>query len=129
MSKLTNNFTFPGQRFPGELHLPDHNFTGPGTRLDLRLNDDNSPKQRSIPVDRVDKAAYHHDLAYAEHSDTTNRNIADKRMVNEIDSIPNPTFREKVERAIVKPIIAGKAKCGLGEAHNFRKIASNKRKR
>ena len=77
MSKLTNNVTFPGQRFPGEIHLPGHNFTGPGTRLDSRLNDDNSPKQWSMPVDRVDKAAYHHDSAYAEHSDTANRNIAD----------------------------------------------------
>ena len=50
-------------------------------------------------------------------------------MVNELDSIPNPLFREKVERAIVKPIIAGKAQFGLGEAQHFRKIAANKRKR
>ena len=127
MNKVTSNFTFPGQKFPGEMHLPGHNFTGPGTRLDLRLNDDLTPKSWSKPVDRVDNAAYHHDLAYAEHSDTANRNVADRVMVNELDSIPNPTFREKVERAIVKPIISGKAKLGLGMKLNFRKMAFNKR--
>ena len=53
-------------------------------------------------------------------------------MVNELESIPNPTFREQVERAIEKPIIAGKAKFGLRSEEKFlslQKIASNKRKR
>jgi hypothetical protein len=44
------------------MHLPGIAFAGPGTRLDLRLNDDGTPKQWSMPVDRVDLAAYHHDL-------------------------------------------------------------------
>ena len=90
------------------------NFAGPGTRLDLRLNDDLTPKEFSKPIDRVDETAYRHDLAYAEHTDTPSRNIADEIMVKELDSVENPTLRERAERAIVKPIIATKAKFGLG---------------
>jgi hypothetical protein len=35
-------------------------------------------------------------------------------MVNELNHIPNPTIRERIERAIVKPILATKANFGLG---------------
>ena len=44
LNSLTKNSRLLGQKFPGELHLPGHNFTGPGTLLDLRLNPDNTPK-------------------------------------------------------------------------------------
>jgi hypothetical protein len=44
------------------------------------VNDDNTPKEWSQPVDRVALAAYHHDLAYKEYTDTENRNIADRAM-------------------------------------------------
>ena len=37
-------------------------------------------------------------------------------MVDELKKIPNPTFRELVERAIVKPILSTKANLGLGLA-------------
>ena len=30
---------------PFELHLPGHNFTGPGTKLDKKLNADGTPKE------------------------------------------------------------------------------------
>jgi len=43
--------------------------TGPGTKLDKRLNADGTPKQWSKPVNRVDDAAYRHDLAYASNAD------------------------------------------------------------
>ena len=35
---------FPGfvwSRYPGEKHLPSYNYLGPGTRLDIRLNENN----------------------------------------------------------------------------------------
>ena len=46
---------------PFEMHLPGHNFTGPRTKLKKRLNQDLTPEEWSKPVNRVDKAAYHHD--------------------------------------------------------------------
>ena len=116
LNLVTKNIKLPWARFPGEMHLPGHFFTGPGTRLDLRLNPDGAPKTFSEPVDRVDKAAFRHDLAYAQYPDTSSRNVADRAMVDELNKIPNPTFRERVERAIVKPILSTKANLGLGLA-------------
>jgi Phospholipase A2-like domain len=78
VNKVSKNIQLPLQKFPGEIHIPGMNFVGPGTRLDYRLNDDGSPKSWSQPVDRVDKAAYYHDLAYNEYKDTENQIIADR---------------------------------------------------
>ena len=57
-------------KLPFEMHLPGHNFTGSETKLYKRLNSDGTPKEWSIPINRVDNAAYHHDLCYSKHSDT-----------------------------------------------------------
>jgi len=52
---------------PIEMHLRGHNFTGPGTKLNKCLNPDLTPKEWSKPVNRVDKAAYHHDICYVKN--------------------------------------------------------------
>ena len=114
LNSVTSNIKLPWAKFPGEMHLPGHSFTGPGTRLDLRLNPDGTPKDWSKPVDRVDNAADHHDLAYGRYSDTANRNAADIVMVNDLNNIPSPTLRERIERAVVKPILSAKSSLGLG---------------
>ena len=75
---------------PFEMHLPGHNFTGPGTKLSKRLNPDETPKEWSIPINRVDNAAYHHDLCYSKHDDTKTRNeVCDKTMLGELSGIVN----------------------------------------
>ena len=35
---------------PFEMHMPGHNFTGPGTKLNKRLNEDMTPKAWSKPI-------------------------------------------------------------------------------
>ena len=57
-----------------KMHLPGHNFTGLETTLYKRLNPDGTPKEWSIPINRVDNAAYLHDLCYSKHDDTKTRN-------------------------------------------------------
>ena len=57
LNKVLNNLPF-------ELHLPGHNFTGPGTKLNKRHNSDLKPKAWRKPINRVDNAAYHHDVCY-----------------------------------------------------------------
>ena len=133
LNKVSQNFQLPLQKFPGEMHIPGMNFAGPGTRLEYRLNDDGTPKEFSKPIDRVDQAAYYHDLAYNEYSDTENRNIADREMLKDLSEIENPTIREKIEMAIIKPIINTKQKFGLGlkdrAARNFQLVASRRNNR
>ena len=114
LNSVTSGIKLPWAKFSGEMHLPGHSFTGPGTRLDLRLNPDGTPKDWSKPVDRVDSAAYIHDLAYNQYSDTASRNVADRAMINALNNIPYPSLRERVERTIVKPILSAKSSFGLG---------------
>ena len=99
LNKFINNL-------PVELHLPGHNFTGPGTKSNKRLNPDLKPKEWSIPVNRVDKAAYHHDICYLENDDTATRNaVCDKNMLKELKGIYNPTLRERLDKSIVSKLI------------------------
>src|SRR6266853_1203740 len=90
---------------PGEKHLPGMWYCGPGTRLDLRLDEDGTPKPGCKPVDRVDEAALKHDIAYSKHNDLRHRNMADKEMIHSLLNIEQPTCRERCERCFVLPIM------------------------
>ena len=84
---------------PFEMHLPGHSFTGPETKLHKRLNSDGTPKEWSIPINKVDNAAYHHNLCYSKHDDTKTRNqVCDKTMLNELNGIVNPILRERINK-------------------------------
>ena len=86
---------------PVEMHLPGHNFTGPGTKLKKRLNPDLTPKKWSKPVNRVDRAAYHHDICYLKNDYTATRNaVCDKNMLKELEGIYNPSLRERLDKSI-----------------------------
>ena len=75
------------------MHLPDHNFTGPGTNLKKRLNRDLTSKKWSKPVNYIDKAEYHHDICYLKNDDTATRNAAcNKNMIKELEGIYNPSL-------------------------------------
>ena len=102
-------------RVPFEMHIPGHNFTGPGTKLKKRLNPDLTWKKWSKPINRVDHAAYNHDVCYLKHNDTKTRNaVCDKNMLAELKGIYNPTLRERMERGVVSSLIGTKAKFGMG---------------
>jgi len=106
-----------------EMHLPGHNFTGPGTKLNKRLNEDMTPKAWSKPINRVDKATHHHDICYVKNKDTKTRNeVCDNNMLTELNGIFNPTLRERMERGVVFKIIGAKKRFGWGlkKRHNFR---------
>ena len=108
LNKFINNLPF-------EMHLLGHNFTGPGTKLNKRLNPDLTPKKWSKPVNRVDKAAYHHDVCYLKNDDTATRNaVCDKNMLKELKGIYNPTLRERLDKSIVSKLIGTKVNFGMG---------------
>src|SRR3954452_11766516 len=92
----------------GEIHFPGSNYLGPGTKFKERI------KQGVKPVDRVDEAAMHHDLAYHIHKDKDKRHEADRKLLADIDSIQNPTFKEKLKALTTKAVIKPKLFLGLG---------------
>ena len=91
INKFTRKIKLPWAKFPGEMHIPGMNFAGPGTNLDKRLTSTDAYQDWSKPVDRVDNAAYHHDLTYKYFNNKQTRNLADKMMLEEMNSIQNPT--------------------------------------
>ena len=95
------------------MHLPGHNFTGPGTKLYKILNSDGTPKKWSIPINRVDNAAYHHDLCYSKHDIKTRNQVCDKTMLKELNEIVNPNLRERIDKSIVGKIINAKFNFGV----------------
>ena len=101
-------------KLPFEMHLPGHSFTGPGTKLYKRLNSDGTPMEWSIPINRVDNAAYH-DLCYSKHDDTKTRNkVCDRTMLGELSGIVNQTLRERIDKSIVGKLIKAKVNFRLG---------------
>ena len=108
LNKVINNL-------PVEMHLPGHNFTGPGTKLKKRLNTDLTLKKWSKPVNRVDKAAYHHHICYLKNDDTATRNaVCDRNMLKELEVIYNPSLRERLDKSIINKHIGTKVKFGIG---------------
>ena len=97
---------------PFEKHLPGMRYCGPGTKLDLRVDEHGKPFPGHEPIDRVDRAALRHDLAYQRHDDLRNRHRADKEMLRELFDIEEPTCRERLERCIVVPIMLLKSLVG-----------------
>ena len=97
------------------MHLPSHNFTGTGTKLNKRLNPDGTLKEWSMHINRVDNAAYHNDFCYSKHDDTKTRNeVCDQTMLGELSGIVNPTLRERIDKSIVGKLIQAKVNFFLG---------------
>ena len=105
------------------MHLPGHSFIGPGTKLHKRLNSDGTSKQWSISINRVDNAAYHHDLCHSKHDDTkTRKQLCDKTMLDQLSDIVNPTLRERIDKLIVEQLINIKVNFVLGAHMKAKKI-------
>ena len=85
------------------------------------MNPDGTPKEWSIPINRGDNAAYHHDLCCSKHDGTKTRNeVCDKTILNELNGIVNLTLRERIDKSIVEKLINAKVNFGLG--HPVKKI-------
>ena len=113
-------------KLPFEMHQPGHNITGPGTKLYKRLNPDGTPKEWTIPINRVDNAAYHHDLCYSKHDDSKTWNeVCDKTMLGKLSGIVNPTLREIIDKSIVGKLIKAKVNFGLNLLMSFLRNSIN----
>ena len=107
-------------KIPVELHLRSlkgkkYSFCGPNTNLTERLNPDDTPKEWSKPINKVDEVCLRHDLAYRDSDlGKGTRHDADKKMLEELNNLKDLNINEKLARAVIKPIIATKHKLGLG---------------
>src|SRR5829696_2580044 len=105
----------PWSKYPGEKHLPGYQYCGPGTRLDIRSDENDRPLSGEEPINRVDQTCYRHDLDYRNAAeDLSKKHEADRIMLQQLNSITNPALRERLDRLLIKGIINSKLKLGVG---------------
>ena len=128
ISSISNKLGLSTTGIPGELHIPSHKFTGPGTNLCYesevkpgRLNDDSSINEWSKPINGRDQAAYYHDCDYykAENSGLSSddilkfKNIADERMIARLQNYTPNGFMVRFIKFAVNYLLHAKVKFGM----------------
>jgi hypothetical protein len=103
----------PWAKYAGEKHLPGYNYCGPGTRLDIRLDNQDQPKPGEIPINKIDQACHIHDVAY-KSKDLQQRHLADIKLIHALNSIPNKSLRESLASFLIKSAMKGKLMIGAG---------------
>jgi hypothetical protein len=105
----------PWSKYPNEKHPPGYNYLGANTRLDLRLNPDDSPKENEEPINDLDKVAKIHDVAYRNAGDNLElKHQADREMLEELRHVKPKTIPESLLTKVTRGLIASKLKLGLG---------------
>ena len=80
-----------------EFHIPGLKYAGPGTRLEKRL------KRGYKPINRLDRIAMHHDIAYSKAKNLKDKWKADDVMIRSIDRLSGKkTKTEKVVKKIMQ---------------------------
>ena len=91
------------------MHLPGHNFTGPGTKLYKRLNPDGTPMEWSISINRVDNQLIITIFAIQNMMILKlGMRVCDKTMLGELKGIVNPTLKQRIGTSIVGKLINSK---------------------
>ena len=106
---------FKWGKYKGEKHLPSYNYLGPGTRLDIRLDENNIPKPGEEPINEIDQLAYIHDLAYKNSSNIQDRHKADLEMTNGLKQLQNLSIPQRLIRLMIIKLFRAKIKLGGGE--------------
>ena len=98
MNNVINKFLLAGDKFMPEMHLRQPQFVysacGPFTRHKERIKEfKRTGNTRYIYRNKLDKACFQHDSAYADHKDLINRTEADKVLRDKAyDIASNPEY-------------------------------------
>ena len=98
MNNVINKFLLAGHKFMAEMHLRQPRFVysacGPFTKHKERIKEfKRTGDTRYIYRNKLDKACFQHDSAYADHKDLINRTEADKVLRDEAyDIASNPNY-------------------------------------
>jgi len=91
------------------------------------LDENDNPLPGYEPFNKIDEIAMKHDICYR---DSDNRKQCDKEMLSRLDKMKTRNLREKIDYAVVKPVIWTKYKLDASlEAEELRKPIRHKFKR
>lgn len=106
---------------PGEMHLRNYNFCGPGTKLKKRL------ARGDKGINKLDEFCKQHDIVYSKTSDTKERAIADQKLADQAwtrVTAPDSSLNEKAAGYLVTNLMKAKSKFfggGLKKSKNKKK--------
>jgi hypothetical protein len=116
-------------KYPGEKHLPGYNWAGRGTRLDIRLDDQDKPKPGEEPISGLDAIAQIHNYMYKYAGDDLDlQHNADLIMLEKLKELKPQSLSERFYRWLCEQIIAAKVRMGMGIS-DLREWTPKKRKK
>ena len=128
MKNVINKFLLAGDKFSTEMHLRQPRFVysacGPFTRHKERTKEfKRTGDTRYIYRNKLDKACFQHDSAYADHKDLINRTEADKVLRDKVyDIASNPKY-DGYQRGLAKSMGRGFKKLKNTAKLNFSVLA------
>ena len=111
MDTLMNAFTY--SKYPNEHHYPGFSYLGPGSRLDIRLDENLNPKPGEEPINDLDRTALKHDIAYQKIQDQYKVD-KDKQKALALVRKADDEFIKEASQSSVQPL--GKVSAGLIKA-------------
>ena len=130
MNNVINKFLLAGAKFMPEMHLRQPRFVygpcGPFTRHEERIKEfKRTGDTRYIYRNKLDKACFQHDSAYADHKDLINRTEADKFLRDKAyDIASNPKY-DGYQRGLVSMVYNFFDKKSMGSG--FKKLKNTAR--
>ena len=94
---------WPFQKYEGEHHFPGFSYLGPGSRLDIRLDENLKPKKGEEPINNLDETALKHDIAYKQIQDEYKRDKNKQKALNKIHRA-DEEFIEEPKNSSVQPL-------------------------
>ena len=104
---------FIDEKYPGEHHVHGYSFLGPGSRLDIRLDQDLNPKKGELPINQLDNIALSHDKKYKLIKDQYNIDHDKTKAISAVHKADDE-FINAASQSNVQPL--GKISAGIIKA-------------
>ena len=98
------------QKYPGEHHFPGYSYLGPGSRLDIRLDENLRPKQGEEVKNSLDAIALNHDINYKLIQDEYKKDHNKQKALSKVHQA-DKEFIQEAKNSSVQPL--GKISAGL----------------
>jgi hypothetical protein len=117
---LSNIPGFVWSKYPKEKHWPGYQYLGPSTQLEIRLDENDQPKEGEQPISPTDQLAYEHDIAYRDSEDLSDKHEGDRKMLEALEKVPTTGINDKLANFVARQILKLKLKLGFALNLGFR---------
>ena len=94
---------FVDSKYPGEFHAHGYSYLGPGSRLDIRLDNNFKPRKGEEPINQLDSIALKHDISYDKIKKEYLKDGNKQKALNAIHNSDN-SFIQQARSSNVQPL-------------------------